>query len=47
MKKTDRNALIAFPVVILVGLGVAWAGSQGGASVLGCPSLPFRLGWLS
>jgi steroid 5-alpha reductase family enzyme len=37
MEKEDRNALIALPVVILVALGVAFAGSQGGASVLGVP----------
>ena len=37
MEKEDRNALIALPVVILVALGVAWAGSQGGASALGVP----------
>ncbi len=37
MEKADRNALIALPVVILVALGVAWAGSQGGASALGVP----------
>lgn len=35
MKKEDRNALIALPVVILVAIGVAWAGSWGGASVSG------------
>ena len=53
MKKTDRNALIAFPVVILVALGVALAGSQGGASVLGIPifalsvGLVFMIQWLA
>jgi steroid 5-alpha reductase family enzyme len=44
MKKTDRNALIAFPIVILVGLGVAVAGSQGGASVAGIPIFAFSVG---
>jgi steroid 5-alpha reductase family enzyme len=44
MKKTDRNALIALPIVILVGLGIAWAGSQGGASVLGIPIFAFSVG---
>jgi steroid 5-alpha reductase family enzyme len=44
MKKTDRNALIAFPTVILIGLGIAWAGSQGGASVLGIPIFAFSVG---
>ena len=53
MKKTDRNAWIAFPAVILVGLGIAWAGSQGGASVLGIPifalsvGLAFAIQWLA
>jgi steroid 5-alpha reductase family enzyme len=44
MKKTDRNALIAFPIVILIGLGIAWAGSQGGASALGIPIFAFSVG---
>jgi len=37
MNKEDRNALIALPIVILAALGIAWAGSQGGATVLGVP----------
>lgn len=44
MKKTDRNALTALPAVILLGLGIAWAGSQGGAWVLGIPILAFSVG---
>lgn len=44
MKKADRNALIAFPVVVLVGLGVALAGSQGGAQVFGIPLFAFGIG---
>jgi steroid 5-alpha reductase family enzyme len=53
MKKTDRNALIASPTVILIGLGIAWAGSQGGASALGIPifalsvGLAFAIQWLA
>jgi steroid 5-alpha reductase family enzyme len=53
MKKTDRNALIALPIVILVGLGIAVAGSQGSASVLGIPifalsvGLAFAIQWLA
>ncbi|HSR31807.1 MAG TPA: DUF1295 domain-containing protein [Anaerolineae bacterium] len=53
MKKADRNALVALPIVILVGLGVAWAGSQGGASVSGIPifalsvGLAFLIQWLA
>jgi len=52
MEKGNRNALIAIPVVILVGAGVAWAGSQGGASVLGVPiyvlavGLAFLIQWV-
>ncbi|MGD2178083.1 MAG: DUF1295 domain-containing protein [Anaerolineae bacterium] len=52
MKKADRNALLALPIVILVGVGVAWAGSQGGESVLGIPifalsvGLAFLIQWL-
>jgi steroid 5-alpha reductase family enzyme len=44
MKEADRNALIAFPIVILIGLGVAWAGSQGGASVFGMPLFAASVG---
>jgi len=44
MKKTDRNALIALLIVILIGLGVAFAGSQGGASAFGIPIFAFSVG---
>lgn len=53
MKKSDRNALVAFPVVILVGAGVALAGSQGGAKSGGtpvfavCVALAFLIQWLA
>jgi len=53
MEKTDRNALIALPAVILIALGVALAGSQGGASILGVPvfalsvGLVFLIQWLA
>lgn len=53
MKKKDLNALIAIPVVILIGAAVAWAGSQGGASVAGIPvfalsvALAFLIQWLA
>ena len=52
MKKTDRNALIAFPIVILIGFLVALAGSQGGVLVDGIPlfallvGLTFLIQWL-
>ena len=44
MNKNDRNALITFAVVILIGLGVALAGSQGGAPVFGMPLFAFSVG---
>jgi steroid 5-alpha reductase family enzyme len=53
MKKADRNALIALPIVILIGLGVALAGSQGGARVFRIPlfalsvGLVFLVQWLA
>jgi steroid 5-alpha reductase family enzyme len=52
MDKTDRKALIVFPVVILIGLLVAAAGSQGGSRVAGLPvfallvGLAFLIQWL-
>jgi steroid 5-alpha reductase family enzyme len=53
MKKADRNSLIAFPIVILIGLGVALAGGQGGVSAFGMPlfavsvGLAFVIQWLA
>ena len=53
MKKKDRNALFIFPIVVLIGLGVALAGSQGGATVAGLPlfallvALAFLIQWLA
>jgi len=53
MKTTDRNSLIAFPILILIGLLVALAGSQGGASIFGVPlfawsvGLAFLIQWLA
>jgi len=44
MEKTDRRALLALPVVVLIGLGVAWAGSQGGASVGGISIFALSVG---
>lgn len=52
MKTTDRNALIAFPILIIIGILVALAGSQGGASIAGVPvfalsvGLAFLIQWL-
>jgi steroid 5-alpha reductase family enzyme len=53
MKKTDRNALITFPIVLILTLGVALAGSQGGALIFGVPvfallvGLIFLIQWLA
>jgi len=53
MKTTDRNALIAFPILILIGLLFALAGSQGGAMIFGVPlfalsvGLAFLIQWLA
>ena len=44
MKKSDRNALVSFFVVILIGIGVAFAGSQGGATVSGIPVFALMVG---
>ena len=52
MKKADRNALLAVFVIVLVGVGIAWAGRQGGATVAGipvfalCVGLAFLIQWL-
>ena len=51
--QSNRNALIALIVVILIAIGFAWAGSQGGASALGVPifalavALAFLIQWLA
>src|SRR5512141_563986 len=53
MKKTNRNALITFPVLIIIGILVAVAGSQGGRSIGGIPlftlsvGLIFLIQWLA
>jgi hypothetical protein len=53
MKKAQRNAWIALPAAILVGAGVAWAGSQGSVRFLGvplfalCVGLAFLLHWIA
>lgn len=52
MNKTDRNALIAFFVVVSIGILVALAGSQGGSTIAGVPlfalavGLVFLIQWL-
>jgi len=44
MKTTDRNALIAFPIVILIGYLVALAGSQSGTMFGGVPIFMLAVG---
>jgi steroid 5-alpha reductase family enzyme len=52
MQLTNRTAYFGLPASILVGMGVALAGSQGGATVLGiplfalCAGLIFLIQWL-
>jgi len=52
MQQADRNALFVFPILILIGLGIAWAGSQGGSLLGGVPlfallvGLAFVIQWL-
>lgn len=53
MEKADRNALITSLVAVLIGLAVAFAGSQGGTSAFGLPvfasmaGLAFLIQWLA
>lgn len=53
MKTTDRNSLIAFPILILIGIGLGWAGSQNGSALNGIPvfalsvGLAFVIQWLA
>lgn len=53
MKTADRNTLITSLIVILIGVLVALAGSQGGASIVGVPvfalsvGLAFLIQWLA
>ena len=52
MKTADRNLLIVFPMLVLIGRLVAAAGSQGGSHVAGLPvfallvGLAFLIQWL-
>ncbi len=53
MKKSDRNAWVAFPIVIIIGFLLAVAGSQGGSLLGGMPvfglsvGLAFLIQWLA
>ena len=52
MKKADRNALIALPILIVIAVLFALAGSQGGGTFAGfplfalCVALAFLIQWL-
>ncbi|MEM7119243.1 MAG: DUF1295 domain-containing protein [Chloroflexota bacterium] len=37
MSEANRRSLMIFPVLVLIGLGIAWAGSQGGATIGNIP----------
>jgi steroid 5-alpha reductase family enzyme len=53
MSKNDRNALLVFPILIIIGLFVALAGSQAGSKVGSIPvfalsvGLAFLIQWLA
>lgn len=53
MKKSDRNTLLTFPILIVIGLLVAVAGSQGGSAIGGipvfalCVGLIFLIQWIA
>jgi steroid 5-alpha reductase family enzyme len=53
MKSTDRNALASFIIVVILGVGIAIAGSQAGATAFGIPifalsvGLAFLIQWLA
>ena len=52
MSDAERKAIIALPIIILIGAGVAWAGSQGSAQVgqlplfAVCVGAAFLVQWL-
>jgi steroid 5-alpha reductase family enzyme len=53
VNRTDRTALLAIPTIVSIGVGMAFAGSQGGASVRGIPlftlavTLAFLIQWVA
>lgn len=53
MNESERKALAAIPVVVLLGAGLAWAGSQNGATAGGIPvfalavAAAFIIQWLA
>jgi steroid 5-alpha reductase family enzyme len=53
MSKEDQQSLIAIPFSVLMGIGMAWAGSKGGYSISGIPifalgvAVAFFINWLA
>jgi steroid 5-alpha reductase family enzyme len=53
MKPADRTALVSFPVIVLLGAFIAWAGSQQGVRLAGLPvfglsvGMAFLIQWLA
>jgi len=53
MNKSEKTAFVALPIIILIGIGLALAGSQGGASFAGIPifaigvALAFIMNWIA
>jgi steroid 5-alpha reductase family enzyme len=53
MNKAEKTALGALPIIILIGVGLAWAGSQGGTTFAGIPvftiavALAFVINWIA
>ena len=53
MNTAEKTALGAFPIVVLIGVGLAWAGSQGGATVGNFPvfaigvAVAFIMNWIA
>ena len=37
MQKQEQRSLLIFPILVLLGLGMGWAGSQNGVTVVGMP----------
>lgn len=44
MSEANRKSLMIFPVLLLLGFGIAWAGSQGGMQLEGIPLFMLAVG---
>ena len=53
MSKAEKISIIVFPIILLIGMGLVFAGSQGGATVAGFPvfaigvALAFVMNWIA